>query len=308
MTRALSSALALFALGVALPANAQPAPSAPDEAPKAPSPEADSPGPPGPYYVEPPPSNAGNDDAPQAPTATQIVLEPQVPGAPPKVIFEPPPPPAPRHVAPETSFWLGARLGWFLPFGNVYTRTQQKGTLVEQTGVPWRNYATSGPMFELDLGARLSRSYNLFALWERAELGAGRGDDGLLGKQSSTTGGDSDFWAVGVRASSDADRVGFLSEIALGYRRARSEWDDGTTLELTQGLFEARLGFGADIRVSPKFALSPMLTFGVGLFGKAQLVDPNGNAQNVLEANNDRDGHAWLSLQMGGHFDLRGGR
>jgi hypothetical protein len=111
-----------------------------------------------------------------------------------------------------------------------------------------------------------------------------------------------------VRASSDADRVGFLSEIALGYRRARSEWDDGTTLELTQGLFEARLGFGADIRVSPKFALSPMLTFGVGLFGKAQLVDPNGNAQNVLEANNDRDGHAWLSLQMGGHFDLRGGR
>jgi hypothetical protein len=211
-------------------------------------------------------------------------------------------------VAPNTSLWLGARIGWFVPFGNIYTRTLRSGTLLEQRGVAWRDYATSGPMFELDLGARLSRSYNVFALWERAELGAGQGDGGLLGNASSTTGGDSDFWAVGVRASSDADRVGFLSEIALGYRRARSEWDDGSTLELTQGLFEARPGFGADIRISPKFALSPMLTFGVGLFGKVALVDQAGVAQNVLQGDNDQDGHAWLSLQIGGHFDLRAGR
>jgi hypothetical protein len=195
-----------------------------------------------------------------------------------------------------------------VPFGNIYTRTLQNGPFIEQRGVPWRDYATSGPMFELDLGARLSRNYNVFALWERVELGAGRGDDGLLGTTAATTGGDSDFWGLGVRASSDADRVGFLSEIALGYRRARSEWDDGTTLELTQGLFEARLGFGADIRINRKFALSPMLTFGVGLFGQVDLVDANGRAQDLLSSANDEDGHAFVSLQVGGHFDLRGSR
>jgi hypothetical protein len=308
MTRALCSALALLAVGMPSPANAQAKDAAPAGAPAPPSSAAGSPGPPGPYYLEPPEAEPPASDAPPAASAARIVLEPPAPGTPPTVIFEPPPPPAPRHVAPNTSLWLGARLGWFVPFGNIYTRTLRNGTLLEQHGVAWRDYATSGPMFELDLGARLSRSYNVFALWERAELGAGRGDGGLLGNASSTTGGDSDFWAVGVRASSDVDRVGFLSEIALGYRRARSEWDDGSTLELTQGLFEARLGFGADIRISPKFALSPMLTFGVGLFGKVALVDQAGVAQNLLQGDNDQDGHAWLSLQIGGHFDLRAGR
>lgn len=237
------------------------------------------------------------------------MLEPPLPGMEPRRIFEPPPPPVPRHVAPETAVWLGARLGWFIPFGNIYTRSIPLGNnLIEQRGVPWRDYASSGPMFELDVGARLSRSYNLFALWERAELGSGRGDGGLLGSTESTSGGDTDYWAIGVRASSDADQVGFLSELSLGYRRARSEWDDGTTLELTQGLFEARLGFGADIRINPKLSLSPMLTFGVGLFGRAELVDANGAALNLLEADNDQDGHGWFTLQLGAHFDLRGGR
>lgn len=316
MTRVLCSALALLAIGAPSKADAQPnenpaapapAASPPSSSAPAPSPSTDSAGPPGPYYVEPP-GGAPAEDEPRPAKATRIVLEPPTPGSAPTIVFEPPPPPAPRHVAPSTSLWLGARLGWFVPFGNIYSRTLQSGSLIEQRGVPWRDYATSGPMFELDLGARVSRNYNVFALWERAELGAGRGDDGLLGTSAATTGGDSDFWGAGVRASSDADRVGFLSEIALGYRRARSEWDDGTTLELTQGLFEARLGFGADIRINSKFALSPMLTFGVGLFGQVELVDQNGRAQDLLDASNDEDGHAWLSLQVGGHFDLRGGR
>ena len=74
------------------------------------------------------------------------------------------------------------------------------------------------------------------------------------------------------------------------------------------GLFEARLGFGADIRINPKLSLSPMLTFGVGLFGRAELVDEDGTAVNLIEPNNDQDGHGWFTLQLGAHFDLRGGR
>jgi hypothetical protein len=236
------------------------------------------------------------------------VAEPPVPGQAPMIIFEPPPPPAPRHVAPRTAFWLGARVGWFVPFGNIYARSVQVGSFVERRGVSFRDYAGSGPLLEVDVGLRLARNYNLFALWERAELGDGNGDDGLLGVPGKTSGGDSDFWAIGVRASSDADRVGFLSEIALGYRRARAEWDDGTTLELTQGLFEARLGFGADIRINRKLSLSPMLTFGVGVFGRAELVAADGASSRLIRPGDDEDGHGSFSLHIGGHFDLLGGR
>lgn len=231
-----------------------------------------------------------------------------MPGYAPTTVFEPPPPPLVRHVAPKTALWLGARLGWFVPFGNIYARSVQVGNFVERRGVPWRDYAGTGPLFEVDLGLRLSHHYNVFALWERAELGDGSGDGGALGVAGNTSGGDSDFWAVGVRASSDVDRVGFLSEIALGYRRARAEWDDGTTLELTKGAFEARLGFGADIRIDRRFSLSPMLTFGVGLFGRARLVSADGASTQLIQPGDDADGHGWFSLQLGGHFDLAGKR
>lgn len=305
-------ALGLLTLCLTPPAFAQQAEPGPPPPPAANGPtEAAPPAPttpPGPYYVEPPggETEPGREPPPARPNA--IVLEPPEPGVAPRRIFEPPPPPVPRHVAPETALWLGARLGWFVPFGSIYARTIPIGdNLVEQRGVAWRDYASSGPMFELDVGARLSRSYNLFGLWERAELGGGRGDGGLLGSTASSNGGDTDYWAVGVRASSDPDRVGFLSELSLGYRRARSQWDDGTTLELTQGLFEARLGFGADIRISPKFSLSPMLTFGVGLFGSAELVDSDGASVNLIDPDYDQDGHGWFTLQLGAHFDLSGG-
>jgi hypothetical protein len=97
-------------------------------------------------------------------------------------VFEPPPPPEPHHIGPRTALWLGVRAGVFIPFGSLWARctncsaantTDQYATV---QGVPWRDYSTSGPMFELDAGARLSRNYTVFALWERAELGSGNGD------------------------------------------------------------------------------------------------------------------------------------
>jgi hypothetical protein len=259
----------------------------------------DSPGPALPPPGPPPPPPSGSDGRVFEPPAPDFYPENQG-------VFEPPPPPEAHHIAPRTALWLGVRAGLFIPFGSLWARcidcnnaSNQYATL---KGVPWRDYATSGPMFELDAGARLSRNYTVFALWERAELGSGKGDPDspIAGKASH---GDTDFWGVGVRASSDPDHIGFVTELAIGYRRARSNWDDGTELQLTDAPFEARLGLGADIRLNRWVSLSPMFTLGVGSFGKVESVS-NHVVTDQTGSLDQADGHAWATLTLGGHFDL----
>ena len=226
-------------------------------------------------------------------------------------MYEPPPPPRPRHIAPKYSFWLGARIGWFVPFGDLWAQctTPLPGNdCGSYEGVEFNDYASSGPLFELDIGARLGRNYNLFLLWEHAQLGRGdldpASDPLARGEQDSA---DTDYYAIALRVSSDPDKVGFLTEIALGARRFRTTWQNGAELQLTQAPFEARLGLGADIRMGPMFTLSPLITLGVGAFGEATHVAPDGTS---VEATTDRDarsGHGWLTLQIGGHFDIGGG-
>ncbi len=292
------------------PAAAPAGPAAPAPAPGAPAPPSDAP--PG-YYVEPPqpgappPPHAGQPPPGQGGT----IYEPPPPGfyPPGEPVYEPPPPPEPRHLAPKTSLWLGARAGWFIPFGNAWAETiavDNYGGAVLR-GVPWSRYASSGPMFELDLGARLSRSYTVFGLWERAQLGAGSRELEPDASSSSPKGGDTDYFAVGLRANTDPDRVGFITELALGYRRARSTWADGGELQFTEAPFEARIGLGAEIRLSRQVSLDPLFTLGVGAFGNVRFVK-NGTTRSVFSPTDTSDGHAWATFVLGGHFDLLGSK
>jgi hypothetical protein len=217
------------------------------------------------------------------------------------MVWEPPPPPVPRHVAPRTSLWAGARIGWFVPFGAVYAQGVPVGAYLERSSVHWRDFVASGPLLELHLGARVSRSYNVFLLWERAEPGQGEGSP--LGQPADS---ETDFWGIGLRASSDANHLGFLTEVALGYRRARTEFDDGSALELTDGVLEARIGLGADIRLSPLFTLSPTATLGVGSFGDVDWVSADGVKTDLVGPLDDHDAHGWFTLGFGAHVDLFG--
>jgi hypothetical protein len=192
------------------------------------------------------------------------------------------------------------RLGWFLPFGYVYARNLGN-PFGEYDRIPWSDYASSGLMIEGDIGARLGRNYTVFALWERAQLGSGDSDQ--FGEQD---GGDSDFWAIGLQASSDADDLGFLTEIALGYLQARATWNNGTEYQFTGAVLEGRLGFGADIRLDKMFSIAPMITIGVGSFGDVDVVYPDGRGASVVRAGDAADSHAWLTLGVGAHADLFG--
>jgi hypothetical protein len=89
------------------------------------------------------------------------------------LIVEPPPAPEPRSDVPKTAFWAGLRLGWTVPFGNVWVDGYDYGGGLYYRQREFSDYAASGPSAELDVGMRLSRRYNVFALWERASLGTG---------------------------------------------------------------------------------------------------------------------------------------
>ena len=263
------------------------APPPASAAPGSPPPMAGPPpGPPGP----PPPSPYG-------------IYEPLPPGFyPGGPVFEPPPPPEPHHLAPRTALWVGARAGWFIPFGDVWARPTRTGV----NGVPWNDYASSGPMFELDAGLRLSRNYSVFALWERASLGSGKGDPESTTLNGKADHGDTDFWGVGLRATSDPDEIGFVTELAIGYRRARSIYENGDQIQFTDSPFETRLGLGVDFRLSRTFTLSPLATIGLGQFGTVESVS-NGEIRNPAHGG-QADAHAWASFTLGGHFDLFGSR
>jgi hypothetical protein len=318
---------ALFAAWAALThaslAFAQADPTDKDTHPRTPSAEPSETPPPA-FYVEPkesaqPPSDSVAAAAPPGP-GENVAAEESAPaplpphpagspaaGATPPVhmafpMYEPPPPPMPRHLAPWQSLWLGVRTGWFVPFGDLwgYCVNDAYGNCVQINATGWNQYSGSGPMLELNLGARLARHYNVFGLWERASLGHGEGFDDAYGGQRT---GDTDFWALAVRVSSDPDDLGLLVEFALGYRRARALWRNGIELRLTDAPLEARIGIGAEVRFSRVVVLSPLVTFGFGRFGSAEWVDSRHNSVEVLDTL-DAFGHGWFTLQLGAHFDV----
>ncbi len=239
--------------------------------------------------------------APAQPPPPMRVYEP-----PPPHVYEPPPPPRPRHQAPEYSLWVGGRVGSFHPFGHAWgecTVVERSGVCLKTRGVPWSDYASTGMMGELDIGARLGRRHVLFFGWERASLGSG----GLEVEGSGVSQrGESDFFGLGLRFSSNPNSVGLLIEVMVGARRFRVSWDDGSELLLENAPFESRIGIGADIRLSPLFSLTPLITLGGGQFGDVTFYDAASNTHT--EPLDLPTSHAWVTLQLGAHFDLFGSR
>jgi hypothetical protein len=260
------------------------------------------------YYVEPldGPSQVDRDTSPPTAPATASPRRGSPSHRPIRFLIpEPPPPPQPRHQAPREALWFGARLGWWVPFGDLWGDCVEYDSYGCRTvaAVPFDDYASSGPMFELDVGARLGRNYNVYALWERAQLGAGSND--VDGKQKRA---ETDFWGLGLRLSTDPDDLGMLIDLAVGVRRFRTIYDSGAELRLSDAPFESRLGLGADIRLGPKFSLSPLLTLGLGSFAKADWVGTDNTIRDAVADDTARMTHGWLTLQLGAHFDLFGRR
>ena len=250
-------------------------------------------GPPPVYFVEP----AGEQPAAELPAA----VPPPGGPPPPTAIYEPPLPPPPSTLVPETAFWAGARLSWFIPFGSLWV-----DSFGSEAGVYYRrrlfeDYASPGPALEFDIGARLARRYLVFALLEHSFLGKGSLDENAYGGQS---GGHTTLYGAGVRVSTEPASIGFLLELGLGYRDFRASWRDGTELTLTGGFLDARIGAGVDIRVNKHFSLSPMVLFGGGTFGHAEWSGPGRPSGDALGRYDEFGQYGTFAIQVGGHFDV----
>lgn len=213
-------------------------------------------------------------------------------------VYEPPPPPPVQHRAPASSFWLGARAGFIAPYGRVGYYDYP------YAGPSWSDFAGPGASFEADVGGRIARRWVVYGLWEYARFGtttSGYRYDSYLPTTAALSSSSSSLVGVGVRWTSHPDDVGFLVDFALGYRWADASWDDGTQLHLSSPL-EGRIGFGADIRLSRSFSLSPMLVFSSGTFTDATITRP-GAAGVALPYGASAD-HGTVGIQLGAHFDV----
>lgn len=293
------------------PAPTSTAPGAPGAAPNQ-TPEATPPGAPD----TGPPKDAAKPGASSAPPEYYVEEQKKgaiAPGAvgpgydiyepppPPVVTTEPPPPIEPSYLAPKTAFWAGLRLAYFVPFGTLWF----DGSDVGQGGLVYRRrlfsaYASSGPAAEVDIGARVGRRYNFFAMWEHASLGTGDLDPNSFGGQER---GATNLYGAGFRFSTQPNTVGFLLELDLGYRDFRAYWADGTELTLNDTFFDLRVGFGVDIRTSKWLSISPMVVFGGGSFQSSQFSGPHGTYPALTAL--DREGeYGTVSLQIGAHADV----
>jgi len=230
-------------------------------------------------------------------------------GPPTEYVYVAPPPPVPvRRVeyahAPPYSLWLGGRLGILAYGGGMYA--DQTGN-TETTG----NFVTNGLALEVDVGARVVRHFIPYVGVELGLVGPGHRFD-----QTSAKAGTS-FAGIGVRMlAGDVDSVSFVSDISFGIRQIQVS-NGGSTWSASS--FEIlRLGLGADIRISSRFTISPLLTLSGG-----KLTDTNGSvgfapnqgdgATGTPDAVNhgqipaaDQTSYEAVVIGCGAHFDLFG--
>ena len=198
----------------------------------------------------------------------------------------PPSGPQARRVK-DVSVMLGMRAGLFLPAGGLYADRFLVTT-------PFRDVATAGPAFELDLGARFVRHFVVYALFEQAFLG--RGDSVAW---SAPHGGQANpstqALGLGLRWDSNPDGWGLLADVAFAHRWFTARWEDATALHM-EGPGEVRLGFGLNWRVRRDLALAPMVTLLTGTFTERTL---DGQTLGVLNSS-----YAAAAVSLSGQADL----
>ncbi len=209
----------------------------------------------------------------------------------------------PTH-APRFSLYVGGRIN-FVGFGGSFLVNDQG--VSETTG----RLAGNGAGFQLDLGARLGKSWIPYGFIEHGLLGKGGHFQGEDSARSSTT-----FYGGGLRhVSGNPDSVGFMQDISIGLRQVRVS--RGVTDETfnMKGLEYFRLGLGAEIRIHTRFVLSPMASISAGALSDSEgtityAASPSrirlGPASGAGVPIDSSRPYVVLSIGCGFHFDLIG--
>jgi hypothetical protein len=207
--------------------------------------------------------------------------------------------------APRNALWLGARLGFLAYGGGLYVGDVNTGA-VETTG----NFIRPGAALEVDIGARLAGHYVPYAGVEFGLAAPGRRFN------ATDTRTDTVFYGVGFRyVAGDINSVAFVSDLSFGVRRFNASNSTGGWSAWGIELF--RIGLGAEIRLAPRFTLSPLITISGGTltdtsgnisFGPNQ---PDGQSGPPYNGDGSIPSYAQTTyyavvLGCGAHFDLFG--
>jgi hypothetical protein len=171
--------------------------------------------------------------------------------------------------------------------------------------------ASSGWMFEGDVGYHFSPAWTFYGFWEHGELG--RGD--LNGAASS--GPSTNAIGIGFNANtSPRGAVGFYFDIGAAYRWMTLSGPDGAidngdgTVTNTggdkitvQGFDPIRIGLGMSINIGSKFRLDPHVYASAGYFTKYTGGDcPSGC--NFSDKGYDTGVHTMTGFAVSGRWDL----
>ncbi len=246
--------------------------------------------------------------APAAPPPAVVVV------APPPPKYEPPAPPAPIYTPPpivdngdgeppphkefRDRWALGLRLNFLAP---------SEGTSFIKDGASMKDTVGAGTGFEASLGYRFGPSWTLYGAYEYGKFKGGRqyGD----GASSSVV-------ALGMRANTNPDGLGFFFDIGLGYRwfttnNAPLLMSNGTAISGSDkieygGVDMLRLGLGLAIASSQHVNWHLGLTMAAGSFSKMN--DKSGGCaiggDCTTIAEDRRGSYAIGGLSLGGQFDL----
>ncbi|MDP8999798.1 MAG: hypothetical protein M3O46_06780, partial [Myxococcota bacterium] len=207
---------------------------------------------------------------PESPPATPTAAAP-----PPTQYPYAPPPTGPSGLsragtqAPAYSLWLGAGMGLLIYSGGLFVNAPSPpsgSSGIETTA----DFVRPGLAIQADVGARMAYRYIPYVTLELGIMGAGRRFEGTATTASTS------FIGTGFRyLAGDANSVSFVGDISFGFRKFQVSNATGTWS--ASGLELFRLGFGAEIRLGPRVAVSPMLTL-----SGAALTDTSGNIQFAL--------------------------
>lgn len=211
------------------------------------------------------------------------------------------PPPPPKHVAPRSSLWVGARPGLFVPLGAMWLDGEPIGDVCcAETVRPFSEFAGTGPSLGFDLGVRFARHYQAFAFWEHGWLSSGTLEDAFGGQSGATT----SMFGGGFRFSTHPDAIGMVVEIAVGYRTFEAEWKHGTRLTASDDLFSTRIGFGVEWRINRLTSLELLLMAGGGAFTDVEWKFADGTTRNALTGYDRYGQYIPFGIQLASHWDV----
>jgi hypothetical protein len=255
----------------------------------------------------PPPATAAPTTRPTAPSPPSY--EPPLPPPPPVYPRSPRsvPEEGPGHVrAPELALWLGVRGGWDFPAGPAFADAAERSRAEN-------SFVRSGPVAQIDLGARVMRKLVPFVFYAHTfgRNGTATTSPGAIpraglpaeppgGYPATVDSARSELLGLGMRYLFSPDDWGAAVEISYAYRLTRATFSDGTTYRANApGL--VRLAAGLELRPSRAFTWSPMLVATVGSYADVTVARPGATERSVMT---ETQTHAYFSLVIGGAFDL----